>query len=84
MPAKKLRSCPFCNGKSAQHPNPEWREQYQVVYHEPWCWLCEDEPPYNFNLIPTCAVASWNRRANIKECARQQPTTAALQNSAVE
>jgi len=60
----EVKSCPFCGGKSANHPNIKWRDQYVVVYHKSNCWLNEDsEPPYNFGLIPRNTIRDWNKRA---------------------
>jgi len=60
------RPCPFCGGKAAKHPNPEWRDCYRVIYHKKGCYLSNRKPPYNFTLLPPCNEKSWNRRADTK------------------
>jgi hypothetical protein len=74
MPAEeKLFPCPFCGGKAIMMiAVPFNGHRIECEHH---CCL------QTFSSRDM-AVYRWNRRANIKECARQQPTTAAAQNTA--
>lgn len=67
MPAEnELLPCPFCGGKAIYHSSIEsWVE----------CADCGAQTGLDQGQI--FCTEKWNRRANIKECARQQPTTAA-------
>jgi len=54
--------CPFCRGKVKEHPNPEWREDFYVCYHDEDCFLCEGSKPMNFTLINPKHIVDWNYR----------------------
>ncbi len=62
--AASLKNCPFCDGKVEEHPNPQYRENYLVCYHNKDCYLCSSKEPYNFTLIPkNYMVTRWNTRS---------------------
>ena len=72
MPAELL-PCPFCGGKARMMVAADF-PGYRVECERYCCQQTFSNREYS--------VQKWNRRANIKECARQRPTTAAAQNTA--
>lgn len=65
----KVKSCPFCGGGAEEHSSRDWRGKYKVIRHKLPCYLCHDEYPYNFTLIPIRNVKDvklWNHRSKVK------------------
>ena len=62
---RKLKTCPFCGGKSEKHPSSDY-PNYNVVYHKEGCWFYEDPIPYNFTLVSNYDIKSWNKRVDTK------------------
>jgi len=72
MPAEKLKPCPFCGGVGSLIPHADDGDYVGVFCQNEDCgghagkdWFMKRDE----------AIAAWNRRADTKECARQQPTT---------
>jgi len=73
MPAE-MKPCPFCGMSLVFQLNGWWAHPANYG-----CVCPVDGLRVDNNLI---SIEAWNRRADIRECARQQPTTAAAQNTA--
>ena len=76
MPAEEIKPCPFC-GHMPKHVGNGYGTSYLCVNDD-----CATSGSWSFrgDDAKERALELWNRRADIKECARQQPTTNASQN----
>jgi len=61
--SNELLCCPFCGGKSSDHPAEEYQDDYFVCYHMENCFLNDAKQSFNFTLIPrNYMVDRWQHR----------------------
>ena len=63
---KRIKNCPFCNGKVENHPDPTYSKWYYIVRHNPGCYMldgCSTIFAFNFTLLPkNYRIQQWNER----------------------